>query len=101
VSDLWQIRDFWEWLAPGYSKAAGREQALANAAFTSYTGLRKLRDFKMELESGSTAANPKVGLWAKALLDLFAPGPLSRNNSVSFRCDVSRNNSQLLSGLEN
>ena len=31
----------------------------------SYAGIRHLRDFKMELEQGSTPDNPKVGLWGK------------------------------------
>ena len=47
VSDLWQVRDFWEWLAPGYSSPRTRGHAMANAAFTSYTGLTKFRDFRM------------------------------------------------------
>ena len=66
VSDLWSLRDFWEWLAPGYSCANSREYALSNAAFTSFVGLAKFRDFKMELEASSTPDDPKVGLWAKA-----------------------------------
>ncbi len=68
VSNLWVLRDFWEWLAPGYSDTRTRDHALANAAFTSYFGMNKFREFKMELEAGSTPANPKVGLWAKAYM---------------------------------
>ena len=56
------------WLAPGYSKESTRQHALINAAFTSYFGLNKFRQFEMELEAGSTPANPKVGLWAKAYM---------------------------------
>ena len=45
-----------------------RKHALAHAAFTSYPALSKFRDFKMELEEGSTEANPRVGLWAKVYM---------------------------------
>ena len=65
VSNLWTLRDFWEWLCLGYTDKKTRGHALTNAAFTSYAGIRHLRDFKMELEVGSTAENPSVGLWAK------------------------------------
>ena len=68
VNDLWELRDFWEWLAPGYSEKGNTEYALSSAAFTTYTGLSKLRDFSMELESGTTPENQKVGLWAKAYM---------------------------------
>ena len=64
VSNLWDLRDFWEWLCPGYTDQKTRDHALANAAFTSYGGIRHLRDFKMELESGDPD-NPSIGLWAK------------------------------------
>ena len=65
VSNLWTLRDFWEWLCPGYTDRNTRSYAIANAAFASYAGIMHLRDFKMELEAGSTAENPCVGLWAK------------------------------------
>ena len=65
VSNLWSLRDFWEWLCPGYTDEKTRGHALANAAFTSYAGIRHLRDFKLQLEAGSTDDNPSVGLWAK------------------------------------
>ena len=66
VSDLFQVRDFWEWLAPGYTDPKKRPYALAHAAFASFGNLSGYRDFVMKLEAGSTEANPKVGLWAKA-----------------------------------
>ena len=68
VSNLWSVRDYWEWLCPGYSQEKSRNHALANAAFASYPGLCKFRDFKLELEEGSTEANPRVGLWAKVYM---------------------------------
>ena len=68
VSDLLQVRDFWEWLAPGYSNPHTRPYALQHAAFSSFGTLRGYRDFQMKLESGSTGVNPKVGLWANAYM---------------------------------
>ena len=60
ISELWELRDFWEWLAPGYSQKGNREYALESAAFVSYSGISKYRDFRLELE--------EVGLWAKAYM---------------------------------
>ena len=68
VSNLWAVCDYWEWLCPGYTNEKSRKHALAHAAFTSYPALSKFRDFKMELEEGSTEANPRVGLWAKVYM---------------------------------
>jgi hypothetical protein len=82
VSNLWQVRDFWEWMAPGYSNQKTREFALANAAFTSYIGLRKFRDFKLELEATAAVGDVKVGLWAKAPI---APG---RAICCRFACEI-------------
>ena len=53
VSDLWDVRDFWKRLAPGYTNQSTRGFALANAAFTSYIGLQKFREFKLEADSSS------------------------------------------------
>jgi hypothetical protein len=68
VSDLWRLRDFWEWLAPGYSDVKTRSFALQTGAFVSYAGLSAYRDFRLELETGSTSENPRVGMWAKAYM---------------------------------
>ena len=43
-----------------------RAFALENAAFTSYVGLQKFREFKLEVDSSSKAGCRSVGLWAKA-----------------------------------
>jgi len=67
VSNLFDVRDIWEWLCPGYTDNKTREFALANAAFTSYVGLQKFREFKLQLESTSTDGCRSIGLWAKAL----------------------------------
>lgn len=75
VSNLWSLRDFWEWLAPGYNTA--KADAFSTAAFTSYVGLRHFRDFKME-RLPSQDLDFKVGLWAKV-----AYGTRSRYRRVS------------------
>ena len=67
VSNLFDVRDIWEWLCPGYTDNKTREFALANAAFTSYVGLQKFREFNLQLESTSTDGCRSIGLWAKAL----------------------------------
>jgi len=68
VSALWDLRDFWEWLAPGYNEKRTRAEALKKAAFVSYSNLRDYHDWLFQLEEGSTPANPRVGLWAKRLM---------------------------------
>ena len=86
VSDLWDVRDIWEWLAPGYTQQSTREFALANAAFTSYVGLQKFREFKLEAESSSKEGCRSVGLWAKAYMtttDYTFLGTLITENSFA------------------
>ena len=71
VSSLWSIRDFWEWLAPGYvtgTHAGHQDQAVRNGAFQSFSKFAHYRDFLVQLEDGSTPENPRVGLWAKAYI---------------------------------
>ena len=68
VSNLFVVRDFWEWLAPGYTNESTRPYALANAAFSSFSALQGYRDFLVQEEAGSTPTNPRVGLWAKAYM---------------------------------
>ena len=102
VSNLWSLRDFWEWLCPGYTDEKTRSHALANAAFTSYAGIKHLRDFKIQLEPGSADDNPSVGLWAKpymtsteytylgTLLSRKSVDTVTRNRTVPQQCrDVS------------
>ena len=67
VSNLWEVRDIWNWLAPGWSSGS-KEEARSRAAFVSYDGLQRYRDFSMRLEASSTIDNPRVGLWAKAFM---------------------------------
>ena len=63
VSNLWQVRDLWAWLAPGWH--VDRPGARSRAAFVSYDKLLSFRDFSLRLEPASTPHNPRVGLWAK------------------------------------
>ena len=68
VSCLWHVRDFWDWLCPGYTDQKTREHALHNAAFSSFSSFRGYRDFLLKLEADSTPQNPRVGLWAKSYM---------------------------------
>ena len=63
VSNLWQVRDLWAWLAPGWHD--DRPTARSRASFVSYDKLQSFRDFSMRLEPSSTPDNPRVGLWVK------------------------------------
>ena len=54
VSNLFEVRDFWEWLAPGYTNPSTRPYALSNAAFASFSSFQGYRDFLVQLETGST-----------------------------------------------
>jgi len=68
VLSLWEARDFWEWLCPGYNDKAKREHAFASAAFPHIGGFHNKRDFLLELQEDSTDDNKKVGLWAKEFM---------------------------------
>ena len=65
VSHLWKVRDFWDWLAPGYHSPNGRLDALMRAGFVYYDQISGLHDFLLKKEESSTPANVRVGLWAK------------------------------------
>eukprot|EP00971_Amphidinium_carterae_P298792 5935994-Amphidinium_carterae.1 len=62
---LWDIRDFWEWLCPGYNDESQRADAMSRAAMVFFSRIRPYRDFLLQREPDSTEENPKVGLWAK------------------------------------
>ena len=57
VSMLWEMRDFWEWLVPGYTQDP--KQAFNTAAFVSYDNLHQYRDFLIKREDGSTVQCPQ------------------------------------------
>jgi hypothetical protein len=79
VSNLWYIRDFWEWLAPGFRE--NKEAALSTAAFVSYEHIAGYRDFLIRREDSvrsvssvspgagqrhpCAAMSGAAGLWAR------------------------------------
>ena len=62
---MWNIRDFWEWLAPGYGDGSRRLDALNRGGFIYYDQLSGFHDFLLKKEATSCPANVRVGLWAK------------------------------------
>ena len=58
VSNMWNVRDIWEWLAPGYH--ANSSLALSQGAFVCYDRLSAWHDFLIKKEDCNS-----VGLWAK------------------------------------
>lgn len=82
VSNLWHVRDFWEWLAPGRKEDA--DEALSRAAFVAYDRLSDYHDFLVQLEPGSTGANRRVGLWAKRYMSDPAAAYLYLGTLTSF-----------------
>ena len=65
VSNLWHVRNMWEWLAPGWEDKRSRQRSLSSGAFVHYTGLLRYHDFALRREDGSAGCGPRVGLWAK------------------------------------
>ena len=62
VTNLWEVRDMWEWMWPGYRKSKG--DALSHGAVVYYEKISPYHDF--ELRRGmSDVNNPKIELWAK------------------------------------
>jgi len=60
VTNLWHVRDIWEWLMPGKDSST--------AAFVSYENLQAYRDFTIMLEPNSSPNDVRVGLWAKQFM---------------------------------
>lgn len=65
VSNLWVIRDFWDWMFPGYHKNS--KEATQRGAIVYYERLQHYRDFKLQREQ-SDPGEVKVGLWAKKFM---------------------------------
>jgi hypothetical protein len=61
VSNLWHVRNFWEWLFPGH--ATDKDFACRGSAVV-YEGMARFHDFELRLEEGA-AEDRQVGLWAK------------------------------------
>jgi hypothetical protein len=66
ASNMWEVRDLWNWLAPGWD--ADKDGARARAAFVTYDRLQGYRDFSLRPEAGGSPRSPRVGLWAKAYM---------------------------------
>ena len=69
VTNLWNVRDFWQWLSPGRQSDDNNK---SRAAYVTYTNIQQYRDFTIQLEttenSGTAVKGPadiSVGLWAK------------------------------------
>lgn len=60
VSLLWEVRDYYEWLAPGYRDPAQKKEAMSRAAFVCYDKLSGFHDFLIRKDK-----NGSVGLWGK------------------------------------
>jgi hypothetical protein len=96
VSNLWSIRDFWEWLAPGIN--ANRDVGLASGAFVSYENLSNYRDFLIQEDTqkpanpvGSVGSVRSAGLWAKQFMtdtDYHYMGTLT--NTAMFEAAVTQ-----------
>jgi len=77
VSNLWEVRDFWAWLAPGIRKPGCRDTAVSQGAYVHYDNLRHYRDYLIKAEAPVAPAAPAqpgqigpraVGLWAKQFM---------------------------------
>ena len=62
VSNLFEVRDFWEWLASGYTDPSTRPYYFSNVAFASFSSFQGYRDFLVQLETGSTQ---KTRVWVR------------------------------------
>ena len=62
VSNLWVVRDFWDWMSSGYHK--NEKEATQRGAIVYYERLQHYRDFKFQREQ-SDPGDVKVGTWAK------------------------------------
>jgi hypothetical protein len=75
VTNLWQVRDLWDWLAPGYHD--DKDAARSRAAYVTYDRLQGYRDFSLRPEPAESAGSAesrgflrgrRVGLWAKPFM---------------------------------
>jgi hypothetical protein len=71
VSCLWQVRDFWEWLCPGYTDQKTREHALQNAAFSSFSSFSWLSRLLAEVGGRQHASKPTGRFVGKKLHDVL------------------------------
>lgn len=62
VSNLWEVRDFWEWLFPGHSKRPKESFALGAGIY--YENMKSYHDFTLQRIRG-VDGEVQVGLWGK------------------------------------
>ena len=62
VTNLWEVRDMWEWMWPGYRKS--KEDAFSHGAVVYYEKISPYHDFELRRDT-TDVNNPKVELWAK------------------------------------
>ncbi len=65
VTNLWEIRDFWQWLFPG--RGQSERDAQQRGAIIYYERIQHYRDFEFRREDPEPG-NIKVGMWAKAYM---------------------------------
>ena len=89
VSNLWQVRDFWEWLFPGHSKQA--TESFSRGSAVVYEGINRFHDFELRIKKND-AGNREVVLWAKqymSTLEYHKVGTLT--NTSMFKAVVQGN----------
>ena len=62
VTNLWELRDMWEWFWPGYRK--NKVEALSRGGIVYYEKIAGWHDFELRRDL-TDVDNPQVGLWAK------------------------------------
>jgi hypothetical protein len=62
VSNLWEVRDFWEWLFPGHGKRPKESFALGAGIY--YENMKSYHDFTLQRVRG-VDGEVQVGLWGK------------------------------------
>ena len=62
VTNLWDVRDFWEWLWPGHR--ANKAEALCHGGIAFYEKIAGYHDFELRRDVSEPRC-PKVMLWAK------------------------------------
>ena len=67
VSNLWQVRDFWEWLFPGHGQKGGETESFTKGAGIFYDGMAQYHDFELRRFTGD-GGELQVGLWGKRFM---------------------------------
>lgn len=67
VSNLWEIRDFWGWLFPGYGSGNNKD-ATQRGAIVYYENISHYRDFELRKEVAKNPGDNSVGMCAKRFM---------------------------------